>query len=310
VYVTTTTTTTTNLKTLHKANLATRLSNSNQPNMKVSIILPQNFLPPNSVQLGRFITSVEHPYQNHHDPPVMSQPPALVLLRDSYTAENHAGGNSGFSSTLTSLLSARLSKRAKKKVLVTTEQMKTYILDNSDRWFEGATRIQATRTWIERALDRGQDIYMIVGFHTVSNATISQESATGSSAGGQISVPTSLSLSAAGVVAPLDDIIDPGVAVYHQGVDGTKSQFVARGEQICAFEYRKLSHRWLSSKDIDKSRLSKECHWSAIERARDAEDGEDDIIEVKLTYIQDLGGDWEKEVVGDAVLFMRALNES
>ncbi|KFY41368.1 hypothetical protein V495_04961 [Pseudogymnoascus sp. VKM F-4514 (FW-929)] len=278
--------------------------------MKVSIILPQNFLPLNSVQLGRFITSIEHPYQNHHDPPVTNQPPALIVLRDSYTSENNAGGKSGFSSSLTSLLSARVSKRAKKKVLITTEQMKRYILDNSDLWFERATRIQATRVWIERALDRGQDIYMVVGFHTVINATISQESDTKSSVGGKISALANLPLAAAGIVAPLGDLVDPGVSTHYQDENGSKSQFVARGEQICAFEYRKLSHRWLSSKDIDKSWLLKECHWSAIERTRDEEDGEDDIFEAELTDIQDLGGDWEKEVVGDAVLFMRPLNET
>lgn len=54
---------------------------------------------------------------------------------------------------------------------------------------------------------------MIVGFYTVTNTRISQESVAIRGAGTYIEVPVSLSLAAAGVVAPLGDIIGPGVAL-------------------------------------------------------------------------------------------------
>ncbi|KAL2136725.1 hypothetical protein VTI74DRAFT_1766 [Chaetomium olivicolor] len=171
------------------------------------------------------------------------------------------------------------------KICIATEHVKTYTLDNSDGWFEEATRLQATRAWLERAIDRGHDIYMIVGFHTITNANIRQESVVGKSAGSQINVPASLSLAAAGVVALLGDAVDPNVAVHQQCLDGAQSQFVVHGEQVCALEYRKICHSWLSSKHIDKSRLSKVRQWPSIDRARDEEDGVDDIIEVELADV-------------------------
>ncbi|WKT54201.1 hypothetical protein QSH57_004785 [Fusarium oxysporum f. sp. vasinfectum] len=277
--------------------------------MTRSIILPSYFLPQGSVKLGRFVTRIDHPHQNYHDPPSEAQPRALVSLLDSYTSEHQAASQSAFSATLTSLISAAFSKRARMKVRVATDHIKTYTLDNSDDWFNKVTCLPATRAWIERAIDRGEDIYMIVGFYTATNASISQTSIVRNSAGGQIQVPVALSLSAAGVVAPIGNLLDPGVGVSQQGLDGAASQFVAPGEQVCALEYRKLCHRWLSSKDVDNSRLSEVRQWSSMERSRDEEDGEDDVIEVELTVVDYLNGDWDKEIVGDQVMFIRSLEK-
>ncbi|KAB5581200.1 hypothetical protein GE09DRAFT_988271 [Coniochaeta sp. 2T2.1] len=270
--------------------------------MSVTIVLPQIFLPQNSVKLGRLTTSVEHPHQSHHDPPAASPPPMLTSLHASYTGEQHVSNTSGFGSTLTSLLSAGFSKRAKTRTRVTTEHVKTYILDDSDAWFDEATRLPVTRRWLERAFDRGQDVYMVVGFHTVTNASVTQESVAGRSAEGQITVPAGLSLAAAGVVVPLGSALDPGVAVYQQGYEGTQSQFVAPGEHICAVQYRKIRHQWLSSKHVDKARLSDVRQWSSMERARDEEDGEDDIVEVDFTDVHELDGDWDKQTVNDEAI--------
>jgi len=271
--------------------------------MRTSIVPQQIFLPRGAVKLGRFVTSFEHPHQNYHDPLPASQPHELVSLRESYSGERSAGNSLGFSSTLTSAVSAGFSKRASTRVRVATNHVKTYILDNSDGWFEEATQLVPTRAWIERNIDRGRDIYLIVGFHTVTDACISQESALKESAGGQINVPVSLSLAAARLVVPLGDLIDPGVTVDNLDLDRATSQYTARGEQVCALEYRKIRHRWLSSKLIEKSRLSKVCQWPSVEQSREDEAEEDDMIEVELDDVQGLDGDWDKEVVDGEMVF-------
>jgi len=43
-----------------------------------------------------------------------------------------------------------------------------------------------------------------------------------------------------------------------------------------------------------------------MDRTRDEEDGEDDIIEVELADVQGLDGDWDREVIDGEVLFMRS----
>ena len=75
---------------------------------------------------------------------------------------------------------------------------------------------------------------------------------------------------------------------------------------MCAFQYRKVRHQWFSSNSIG---LSKSPQWLSVERARDKEDGEDDIIEVEARAVldKDLGGPWDKTELpdGEVLCFRR-----
>ncbi len=87
-------------------------------------------------------------------------------------------------------------------------------------------------------------------------------------------------------------------------MDGAQSQYTAPGEQVCALEYRKICYGWLPSKHIDKAQLSNVRQWPLMDRARDEEDGEDDIIEVKSSEVPSLEGEWDKEVVDGEVFYL------
>jgi hypothetical protein len=146
------------------------------------------------------------------------------------------------------------------------------------------------RKWVEKIVNQGDDIYVIVGFHTVSNARIVQESVLGREVAGQIKSSLGLILAAISAVAPLGNIVDPHVNGHHQVIEGGQIQFVAPGEQICALQYRKVCHRWLSSRRIDKAFLSKNPRWVSYERYRDDEEGEEDIIEAETMELEE----WEQ----------------
>ena len=104
-----------------------------------------------------------------------------------------------------------ISKRAKTGIRITTTQVDTYALANSGQWFTEAMSLEVTRKWVEKAIDQGDDIYLIAGFHTASNARIVQESLLGREVAGQIKLPVGLTLAAIGAVAPLGNIVDPSV---------------------------------------------------------------------------------------------------
>lgn len=273
--------------------------------MTSSILSSHFFLPAESIRLGRFTLSIEHPHQEYHDPPCANAPEAVITHRDGYNGLHQEASHTGLSSALTSLMSSVFSRRANMRTRIATAQVKTYLLGNSGRWFEEAMSLEVTRKWVERAIDRGDDIYIIVGFHTVSNARIIQESVLERQAGVQVSPPVGLSLTAVGVIMPLANIIDPSVSGHHQVIEGGQVQFVAPGEQVCALQYRKLCHRWLSSRRIDNAVLSKLPKWTTYDRPRGEEEGEDDIIEVEMAELEEPGGDWDRKVAssGEILLF-------
>jgi hypothetical protein len=270
--------------------------------MMTAILLPQIFIPVESIKLGRLVTSVDHPHQDYHDPVYSPTPVLTINIRAHYGGLGHESRTSNFSSALTSLLSAGFSKRAKSRVRVETNLVRTYTLQNSTQWFEKAVSSEESRRWFERAIDQGDDVYFVVGFHTVTDAQIIYESAEGNEHTGRLGLPVGLTLNAAGVIAPLGDLADPQVGVHRGRVEGVIEHFKAPGEQIWGFQYRKVCHRWLSSRSIDKATLAKTPRWSAGDRWRYEEEGVEDILEVETMDLVWLEGEWDEEVVDDETL--------
>ncbi|RFU25268.1 hypothetical protein B7463_g11075, partial [Scytalidium lignicola] len=272
-----------------------------------AILLSQIFIPVESIQLGRLVTSVDHPHLlDYHDPAYSPAPVPTINIRAHYSGLGQESRTSTFSSVLTSLLSTGFSKRAKSRVRVETNLARTYTLQNSTQWFEKAVSSEDSRRWLERAIDQGDDVYFVVGFHTVTDAQIIYESAEGNEHTGRLGLPISLALNAAGVIAPLGDIADPQVGVHRGSVEGAVEHFEAPGEQICAFQYRKVCHRWLSSRSIDKTTLAKTPRWSAGDRWRDEEEGVEDILEVETMDLGRPEGEWDEVVADSETLLQRS----
>jgi hypothetical protein len=278
--------------------------------MSSNILFPQFFLPFESIKLGRFTASIKQPHQEYHDPPCANAPEAIIALRNDYDGLHHSAHNTGFTTAITSLLSSGISRRAKTSIRIATDQVKTYTLGNSRKWFVEAMGLEETRKWVERAIDQGDDIYLVVGFHTISNARIVQESVQGREVGGQINLPIGLSLATIGAIAPLGNIVDPRVAGHRQLSEAGYIEFVAPGEQIFALQYRKVCHRWLSSRNVDGAFLSKGSRWAAYDRCRDDEEGVDDIIEVETEELQELEGNYERDVTSGGEILLLLLPEN
>ncbi|PVI00225.1 hypothetical protein DM02DRAFT_474136, partial [Periconia macrospinosa] len=256
------------------------------------------FLPLDSAKLGRLVKYVEFPAQNYHDPPYPQAPEGKTVVRSQYVRVSQGENSASFTTKLASLMSSGFSKRANTKVRIETNAVKTYTLDNSAAWFMKATNFDDTRRWIERALG-GNGIYLVTGFHTVTDARIVYESIESHQLAGEVTLPAGLSLAAVGAIAPLGGILDPAVAGHQQVLDGANTQFVVPGEQICALQYCKISYRWLHSKNIENLKLSKVPRWTAEESWRkasvDETKDEPDILEVEIEELEELEGDWEKE---------------
>jgi hypothetical protein len=148
-------------------------------------------------------------------------------------------------------------------------------------------------------------LYFVVSFTTITDARIVHESIQANENTGQAGPPVGLSLNTAGVVAPLGNLVDPQVGTQRASEDGVAEQFLAPGEQICAVQYRKVCHRWLSSKTIGQVTLAKAPRWSAGDRWRDEEEGVDDVLEVDTEAVGQPEGEWEQLEGDGEVLLLR-----
>ena len=260
-------------------------------------IIPNSFLLPlETLKLARLVTSIEEPLEGYHAPPYATLPKPIARELD-YAEHDQRSSTASFGSSVTALFSAAFSKRAASQVHIEPQCLKDYALDNSDAWFDEALSHKETQEWIENASIRGRRIYMIVGICTLTDTRFVQTSATEQGIQVEATAPVTLSLAAAGVVVPFATLMDPSAQGKFGSFTGNETQIFAPGEQICAIKYREVKYKWLSSRTLDNSRLSRTRRWCCMKgKKRDAygDDDEDDedAIEVEFKDTEDLGNGW------------------
>ncbi|KAF2257667.1 hypothetical protein CC78DRAFT_202039 [Lojkania enalia] len=262
--------------------------------MPQNILLSQFFLPLSAVGLGRFVISFDEPHQDFHEPYCTTRPNVTETVQVQYDSIRNSIKHLNIALQLTSFLSSTFSKRLKASIRITAEQVKTYYLNNVGQWFRDAMKLQETREWIERTIDEGEDIYIIVAYHTLVNARIITQKGGQNATGGTLAVPMSTALMASGVVIPFANAVDPGLGGFRGRVEDGKQQFIAPGEHIFAVQYRKVRCRWFWSKKVDQMTLAKDSCWKIYDGPRNLQSEPEDMIGVELEDELALERDYEE----------------
>ncbi|RKK79378.1 hypothetical protein BFJ68_g16814 [Fusarium oxysporum] len=278
----------------------------------VATVVPSSFfLSLESVRLGRLIKNINHPHEGYYEPPTGDVPKAIVTPF-SFSSLNQQNNRTQFGSALTSLISAGFSKRLQSQIQLVPASASNYCLDNSDEWFDKAVGLPDTRKWIENAALRGHKIYIIVGIQTFTDTRIVQKSARGQQARGQVTVPVSLSLTAASAVMPFAELVDPTIHGEHQNAESDQLWLLAPGEQVCSLQYREVKTRWLSSRLIEPLQLSKTRQWSCMEGDKrdtyedDSDEEEEDTMEVALGDVEEFSGEWDAEDFVEGTIYLQS----
>ncbi|KIW89447.1 uncharacterized protein Z519_09603 [Cladophialophora bantiana CBS 173.52] len=260
--------------------------------MHQSVLIPQTFLPVEAIKLGRIVLNVADPQSDFLDPISPMDIEVVVKSHSDFIGHDSKSLEKGFSSTLTRLVSISRSKQKKTLTSITADRVVTHQISNSGKWFNQALENEATRKWIEQANNQGDDVYLVVGYHTMFDAQVVEGGSLDAKMTAHISLPIAEALAAAGVVIPLGDMIDPSVGGHRQQQQGQQKRFVAAGEQICAVQYRKLRFKWYSSSKMDDPTLGP-SKWKSYLTFRGQTD---DVVEVDLEDELELGDEVETYV--------------
>jgi hypothetical protein len=272
--------------------------------MSKSALLSQFFLPLSAVSLGRFVTSYEEPHQDYHDPMDKIHANTIEKVHIQYESSYRNIIDRNLTSHLTSFLSSSFSKRLSASIHVRADQAKTYHLNNPGEWFRDAVQLQETRKWIEKIIDEGEDIYIVVAYHTLQDAQITENIGTQSSVSGNAVIPVSKVLATIDVVVPLGNLVDPGLKGFRGGAEDEQRKFIAPGEQVFAVQYRKVRSRWFASNTVDKMTLAKKTWWEKYDRPRYLQSKAEDMIEVELGDEVAFEGDCYEGATGSGEVFI------
>ena len=246
-------------------------------------VIWQSLLPLESVKLGRLVLNLDEPHQDYWDPACDLEPEILKRPQLRYLDVQNNATSAGLTAELTSLVSASHSNQKMRLSAVTTEQSTICQLANSSRWFKASLKDQDTRKWIEEAVRTGDDIYIVVGYQTMTDAKVTGDYGRLKEFQAKVQLPASeVAAIATGAITTFSDMADPSLDVHRHMDDGVRKQFVAAGEQIYAVQYRKIQFKWYSSRDLDRATLAKGNQWKVHATVRGQEVGTNDVIEATI----------------------------
>lgn len=243
--------------------------------MGYSSIVCRELTPLESLPLGRFVLDVHDPCEYYLDPNTEIKP---EVLRETHLASRTqgqimTGGN--FVDFLTNLASVALTRQRETAARITADEATTYRIGNSDEWFKACCRHGKTRAWMEEAMTQGNEIYVVVGYHTLSNIEHLEN------AGDEEEEKRS-----------------PENPEQGNGNDKSgnqeQSSVPGDGEKICAVQYRKVSFIRFNSSKLDQALLDDENVWKFSPGVRGENNERNDVLDAITREDLELEDDLEK----------------
>ncbi|KAI2999413.1 hypothetical protein CBS147346_7716 [Aspergillus niger] len=236
-------------------------------------------LPLDALGLGRLIHDRKNPRQGFFDPTtdLPTKPKPDVSASDIHSFADMVKSTHAveLEASLTRFASAFLRTKAKSFDELKSCLVKEYILSNADSWYDTIISEGATRRWIERSKMRGKDVYLVTGYRTLLDATLSTSSSSGVHGGGTAHGPMGA------LIGNPDDSLDiKGKAQ----VDSAKSHnlsMLVPGERVFALQYLKIKFKPFSSDKVDSSYLASRNRWIETLTVR-GEEAENDGLEAVL----------------------------
>ena len=231
--------------------------------MPSTLVLPFP-LPADEVKIGSFLVNPSDPYQNYIDPQEKDpglKPSILRVDVTDFTNTIRDVGNKEVEGVLTGYFVTTFDWAKSKSLELSSAKAATYLMRNSDYWFEQACALAPMRRWFEWVTREGRKIYLLVGLRTIFDGHFKIEHTASTSMGGQVKVPTD---TLAGLPPMGLDVGGGGKVSKDQT---TSSEFSAAGERIWALQYRQIKFKWYSSKRMENAALETGTRWVTFNRS-------------------------------------------
>lgn len=238
--------------------------------MKTSTLILNHLLPRNAVELGRLVTNIHDPMQDYCQPDLLPLGDDAISVQRlenfSSILENTKGSNLfGF---LTQILSGIWSVSSEVTTDIAATVYETRQLGNCEDILHAACKLASVRIWLERAIRRKRNVYVISGLKVLIDTRVRQSVVKSSNRGGSVQVPGALIAAAATIPIPVGDILDIGVEKTYQRDFREEGEYMASGEHIFAIQYRKVKMGKFSTSAVDPDYLLGGSRWKIFLSSR------------------------------------------
>jgi hypothetical protein len=258
--------------------------------MRSTFVIGDSLLvPTEDVAIGDLVVDPQHPHHGFYSCTKILEANVSVSLKTNFKEKEKDSRSYGLRGALSQIAKASFKSMQKETINFSTAQENTYKLINSDSWFETILTDDATKGYLQKnILERGKDVYFVVGYRTIKDSKVNHTDATGSHLSGNFEIPVS-QLLAPGDISHISHQVNPAISASKKKEQEAQQTYKAVGEQVYAVEYRKISFEFFSKKKVDKAFLQHGSRWEIFWSSRGQEDDEDNIVEAKLVDASGLG---------------------
>jgi len=153
-----------------------------------------------------------------------------------------------------------------------------------------ACKRDETRRWIEREIEDGSHLTIIIGLSTFSDARYTAGQIVESKAQGRVGVGEG------------EGSVNSSVDVGRSSAAGAAQSFHAPGEQIWAVWYQQVRFHWFKKKTVDTMSLVQGPSWEVIGDTRGKEGEQDWVVEAALGEEGEEGEKGETEMNMETLL--------
>ncbi|KAF7538421.1 hypothetical protein G7054_g3017 [Neopestalotiopsis clavispora] len=252
-------------------------------------------LPVTAVKLGWLVLSVQDPCQDYLQPEdsILNAADIMTQQLHDFQQTLERSKDTNFVSYLSTLLSGGRGKQDTTKSSITSTLCTTHQLLNSSAFLEKLCTSQSSRAFIERAIRRSDDVFLITGMKTAIDSTVQSEVSSGANAQGALKMPFTMAATGAGVPIPVEGMLDVGIEANRERSQKNNATYTAPGEQIFAVQYRQLRFARFSREKMADIQLEKGNRWNIFLGSRGEDEEDEQTVEVEI------GGDLENVTIDD-----------
>lgn len=240
--------------------------------MKTQFVLLPDLIPAYAISLGSLIPSPAKPQTDAYRPSSTSALETLTTDIRDFSALGSLSQNTNVSASLTKFLSVNAARGSASSTNLSSAHVRRYELTGQRDAFGRICADDGARRWLEQGLLAGEKSYLVVGYMTAVNPSITRAEASTMAYGGIVNVPVSEVVSGG---ADILGVLDPGVEVGTSKVGLRESSYGAEGEMAWAVGCRRLRFQMFKKREMSTAYLDKETEWKPLNGQRAGKGSED-----------------------------------
>jgi hypothetical protein len=265
--------------------------------MRKVLVVPQLLVPRSQIDLGWLVLNKTNPTQDYHTLPVPANSTVAVPSQELLT---HLIRNKSTTllAQLTKHLTANLGSHSDTAIKLSASQATSYFFKNSQEWYEAQRHNATTKQWLERAIERGENVYVIIGLYTLHDVQVSSHSGRGTNIAGssRVSLTDAVAMTSAamatGVPQAARNVADAMIGVSGNATSKREQSWSTTGELVFAVQYRKIQFNWYFRRQVESSFLEKGNRWQVLWDTRgdsmEQDEAEEDVLEAVMTDDEEL----------------------